>query len=367
MNQLEKLQQWLQDTNTDVAYVSDAVNVNYFTGYGEDPEERILALFVFKDADPFLFVPQLSVEEAKASGIQFDVYGYYDHENPFEIIAEKIKERTKHFNTWAIEKDNLSVSRFQQLQLLFPLASFTQDMSRFIEQTRLIKTPEEIAILKAAGADADYAFKLAFDAIKTGRTEREVVQIVEAQLQEYGVSGFSFPMIVQAGKNAANPHGFPTATKIEPNELILIDLGTIKDGYMSDATRTVAYGEPSDLEKEIHKVCLEANLAAMDAAKPGMLAEDLDKIARDIITDAGFGEYFIHRLGHGLGKSEHEFPSIMEGNKMELQPGMSFSIEPGIYIPGKAGVRIEDSGYMTETGFEPYTHTPKDLLQIPIR
>lgn len=130
---------------------------------------------------------------------------------------------------------------------------------------------------------------------------------------------------------------------------------------MSDATRTVAFGKPDAKSLEIHKVCLEANLTAQAAIKPGITAAELDKIARDVITKAGYGEYFIHRLGHGIGTSEHEFPSIMEGNDMIIKPGMCFSIEPGIYIPGVAGVRIEDCVHVTETGSEAFTHMTKEL------
>lgn len=132
-------------------------------------------------------------------------------------------------------------------------------------------------------------------------------------------------------------------------------------------SRTVAVGKLNDKQKDIYKVCLEAQLAAQNAAKPGMTAEELDKIARDIITAAGYGEYFIHRLGHGMGSSEHEFPSIMEGNQLVLEPGMCFSIEPGIYIPGFAGVRIEDCVHITEDGCEPFTHTTKELLTFLIK
>ena len=176
----------------------------------------------------------------------------------------------------------------------------------------------------------------------------------------------SFDTIVQSGANAADPHGAPTRTKLQPNKLCLFDLGVMYESFASDASRTVAFGKIDDQQQEIYKVCLEAQLKAQAAAKPGVTAEELDHIARKVITDAGYGEYFIHRLGHGLGQSDHEFPSIMEGNKMELQPGMCFSIEPGIYIPGFAGVRIEDCVHITENGCEPFTHTSKELKVIPL-
>lgn len=175
----------------------------------------------------------------------------------------------------------------------------------------------------------------------------------------------SFDTIVQAGADAADPHGGPEQTAIRPGELVLFDLGTNNQGYMSDATRTVAFGGPvSAKAKEIYDVCLEAQLTAQAAVRPGLQAAALDKIARDVIDKAGYGEYFNHRLGHGIGMSTHEFPSIMAGNDMELQPGMCFSIEPGIYVPGVAGVRIEDCVHVTATGCEPFTHTSKAYTTI---
>lgn len=177
----------------------------------------------------------------------------------------------------------------------------------------------------------------------------------------------SFETIVQAGKNAANPHLGPTMNTVQPNELVLFDLGTMHDGYASDSSRTVAYGEPTAKQREIYEVDREAQQAAIEAAKPGITAEELDSMARDIITKAGYGEYFIHRLGHGIGKNVHEYPSIVQGNDLVLEEGMCFSIEPGIYIPGFAGVRIEDCGVVTKDGFETFTHTDKDLKVLPLK
>ena len=185
-------------------------------------------------------------------------------------------------------------------------------------------------------------------------------------MMKAGIMHMSFDTIVQSGANAADPHGAPLKDLIKPNELCLFDLGVVSEGYMSDASRTVAFGKIDDRSKEIYDVCLEAQLAAQDAAKPGITAAELDKIARDVIDKAGYGQYFIHRLGHGIGQSDHEFPSIMEGNDLVLEPGMCFSIEPGIYVPGFSGVRIEDCVHITDTGCDPFTHTSKELRVIEL-
>ena len=172
----------------------------------------------------------------------------------------------------------------------------------------------------------------------------------------------SFETIVLSGARAANPHGMPEDVKIQDNKLLLFDLGVMKNGYASDATRTISIGKPSDFDADIHKIVLEAQMAAMDFVKPGVSALEIDKVARDVITKAGYGEYFVHRLGHGIGMDVHEFPSIGGSEDIIIEEGMCFSDEPGIYIPGKVGVRIEDCLYVTETGCEPLTKTNKELM-----
>lgn len=364
MTKLSQLQTAVNDAKLDAAYLSDPMTIKYLTGFDSDPVERVLALLVFPDHDPFLFAPALEVEAIKDTGWPYDVYGYLDHEHPYAMIAEHIKERVASPSKFGIEQGFLTVERLRALQEQFPKASFDYDLTPTIQHMRLIKTPDEIAKLEENGKWADFAFKTGFNAVKLGATENQIAAEIHYALQQHGVMHMSFDTLIQAGAHAAEPHGATNDTKIENNELILFDLGTSFDGYTSDASRTVAIGTLSNKQKDIYKVCLEAQLAAQDAAKPGVTAAELDKIARDIITKAGYGEYFIHRLGHGMGMTDHEFPSIMEGNNMQLEPGMCFSIEPGIYIPGFAGVRIEDCVHITETGNEPFTHTSKELQYV---
>ena len=364
MNKLSQLRQAVIEAQLDVAYLSDPMTIKYLTGFGSDPIERVLALLVFADHDPFLFAPALEVEAIKDTGWPYDVYGYLDHEQPYAMIAEQVKKRVAAPSRFGIEQGFLTVARLRALQEQFPKASFDYDMTPTIQHMRLIKSPDEIAILEENGKWADFAFKVGFDAVKIGATENQIAAEIHYALQKHGVMHMSFDTLIQAGAHAAEPHGATNDTKIQDNELVLFDLGTNVDGYTSDASRTVAVGTLNDKQKDIYQVCLEAQLAAQEAAKPGMTAAELDKIARDIIDQAGYGEYFIHRLGHGMGMTDHEFPSIMEGNDMLLEPGMCFSIEPGIYIPGFAGVRIEDCIHITKDGNEPFTHTTKELQYV---
>lgn len=362
--QLNRVRQWANDQGVDVAYFSNFQTIQYLTGFGSDPIERVLALVVFPDQDPFLFCPALEVEAVKDTGWPFGVYGYLDHENAYAMIADQIKHRTTKTAKWSIEMGNLTIERFNQLHEQFPTAMFDTDATDFIASLRVIKTPHEIELLNAAGAEADYAFEIGFKAVAAGVPEQRVAAELQYALMKRGVMNMSFETLIQAGAHAAEPHGATSDRKIENNELVLFDLGTVHDGYISDASRTVALGTLNEKQADIYKVCLEAQLAAMDAAKPGITAAELDKVARDIIDHAGYDEYFIHRLGHGMGQSEHEYPSIMEGNDLVLTEGMCFSIEPGIYIPDVAGVRIEDCVHITADGCEPFTHTSKELTYV---
>lgn len=364
MSKLEQIQTWADSQKADLVYVSDPKTIQYLTGFYSDPIERVLALLVFPDQDPFMFAPALEVEAIKDTGFKYPVYGYLDHENPWEKIGAQVNKRNANVKSIALEKTQLSVERLEALKTTFTSATFDLNISPFFEKMRLIKTPDEIEKLNIAGKWADFAFEQGFAAVKAGRSEQQVAADLEYALKQKGIMEMSFDTLVQAGAHAAEPHGATNGTKFENNELILFDLGTVWEGYISDASRTVALGKPTEKQLDIYNVCLEAQLTAQDYAKPGITAASLDKVARDVITKAGYGEYFIHRLGHGMGMSEHEYPSIMEGNDLLLEPGMCFSIEPGIYIPGVAGVRIEDCVHITETGNEPFTHTSKDLTYV---
>jgi Xaa-Pro dipeptidase len=366
VNKIEKIQRWLADNNQDIALITDPKTIQYLTGFYSDPVERVLMMVVFKDKDPFIFGPALESEAIKDTGWTNPVYGYLDHEDPWAMIADQVHARNTDETHFAIEKSQLAVDRLESLESVFSDGDFSANLTPLIEKMRLIKSADEIEKLKIAGKWDDFALQKGFEAVALGKTEDQIAADLQYALMQNGIMELSFPSLVQAGAHAAEPHGATSENQVQNNQLVLFDLGTVWQGYISDASRTVAVGKPDEKSMDIYNVCLEAQLTAQAAAKPGITAEELDKIARDVITKAGYGEYFIHRLGHGMGMSEHEFPSIMEGNKMELQPGMCFSIEPGIYIPNVAGVRIEDCVHITENGSEPFTHTTKELRYVDL-
>lgn len=362
----EKIQEmttWLASNQAEVAYISNPSTIAYFSGFKSEPHERVLALFLSPDNDPFLFTPALEVEEAKNSGWPYDVIGYLDSEDPWKKICSELESRY-HLKRLALEKNDLTVERFEALNGFLPGTDFSLDITPVIQKMQLTKTAAEIDTLLEAGNWADVAFEIGFSAVKEDISEMEIVAEIEYQLKKRGVSHMSFDTTVLAGANAASPHGVPGKQQIKPNELVLFDLGVIWNGYCSDATRTIAYHEPTELQRNIYDIVLEAELTAQAAVKPGITAGQLDEIARGVIESHGYGEYFNHRLGHGIGTTVHEFPSLITGNDLVIEEGMCFSIEPGIYIPEQVGVRIEDCIYVTETGCVPFTKTAKELLVL---
>ncbi len=360
------LQKYMVAENIDLVYMDNPTAVAYFTNFESNPHERIVA-YVVSQNDHFLFVPSLERAEAESQSNVSKVFTYTDDENPWAIIGENGHKIASNIQKVSVDEKTLTVERWFKLQQTFSSATDTtewSDISNFIEQTRVIKEDDEIKKMSRAGELADEAIQIGMDFLEEGITELEVVAQIELEMKKRGVSEMSFSTLVLFGEHAANPHGNPGDRKLNQNEFVLFDLGVIYKGYASDATRTIAFGEVDEHKQKIYEIVLEANRTAQAAVKPGMRAAELDQIARKIITDAGYGEYFNHRLGHGIGKTAHEFPSINSTSDIILEPGMCFSIEPGIYIQGDVGIRIEDCVYVTETGCEPFTFLDKELTTI---
>ncbi|MCL6570162.1 MAG: Xaa-Pro peptidase family protein [Bacillus sp. (in: Bacteria)] len=364
MNQrLKKLQSWMKENEIEVSFLTSTENVFYLSGYYTDPHERLLALAVFQEKEPILVCPGMEVLDAKRSGWDHEILGYSDIENPWELILTSINKRMKGILKAAIEKEHMNVERYEQFSMLFPKALFVSADEK-LGKLRMIKDAKELKIIEEACALADYAVEVGVSEIKEGKTELEVLNAIEYALKLKGVTEMSFATMVLTGANAASPHGTPGSTKIQKGDLVLFDLGVVVDRYCSDITRTVAYGDINDKQKEIYDTVLKAQLAAIDASKPGATAAEVDLSSRRIITDAGYGDYFPHRLGHGLGIGVHEYPSLTETNQLILEEGMVYTIEPGIYVPDVAGVRIEDDLFMTSDGAKILTKFPKTLQII---
>lgn len=367
MTPLKKFQHGLKKQNIDLSIITSPQLINYLIGYASEPNERILSLFV-SDSQAILFTPSLESDDAK-SIVSIPVYDYDDGMNPWKVINEDVLSHFHPIHTVGIDYESLTVDKYFSIQSLLPKGHY-QDIGSMMNQIKVIKSKEEKEALMAAGKLADQAVQIGINTLKVGITETEVVAKIEYEMKKLGVSEMSFPTMVLFGDHAGSPHGEVSDRKLKENEFVLFDLGVIYNGYASDMTRTVFFGsetEISDRQKEIYQVVLDAQVTPQKQVKPGILASNLDQLSRQIIEDAGYGQYFIHRLGHGIGQTAHEFPSIDSSNQDRLEAGMCFSIEPGIYIPGEIGIRIEDCVYLTDEGAESFTQFDKSLLYIDVK
>lgn len=363
LKKIEEISKWLKENKIDAAFITSTENVLYLTGFPCKPHERLLAVFIFPDQDPLLIVPQLDVEDAQRSEWKFEVMGISDTENPWAKISETIKQRKIRVDTLAIETDHLVYNRMSGLDKIFSRPIYIS-AEEIIWSMRMIKSKDEIMKMREAARGADYAIEIGIKEIAVGKSEMEILAAIEYQLKREGISKMSFDTMVLTGTNGASPHGVPGNTRIKRGDLVMFDLGVVIDGYCSDITRTVAFGEPNEKQRSIYETVLKAQVAACNAVKPGKTCAEIDLTARNIISEAGYGEFFPHRLGHGLGMSVHEVPSVTSVNQLVLQEGIAFTIEPGIYVPGIAGVRIEDDVIVTEDSVEIFTQYPKEFIII---
>ena len=256
------------------------------------------------------------------------------------------------------EADHFTYGRFEDLAKKLN-GREPKPMRRLVEALREAKDEDEQAKLRASAALNDRVFARLLEQLEPGRDEKSLAWEIETAARQLGAEKTAFPPIVASGPRSAHPHAEPTDRKLQEGDQVKIDLGIQLDGYCSDMTRTVFLGEPTDKQREIYSICLRAQQAALDAAGPGMKAVDLDATAREIIEQAGYGEQFGHGLGHGVGLNVHEAPRLGKTSEDVLRPGMAITIEPGIYIEGWGGVRIEDLVLITEDGIEVLSHAPK--------
>jgi Xaa-Pro aminopeptidase len=276
---------------------------------------------------------------------------------PEEVAAQVKKLGIKKLG---FEEDFLTYSSFKVYDK--EIDAELVPISGIIENLRLIKTDAELKILKVAADIADAAFKHILDFLRPGKTELEISNELEFFMRRAGATSSSFDTIVASGHRSALPHGVASDKVIEAGDIVTMDYGCYYNGYVSDITRTVAVGEPDTKLKEIYEIVLEAQLRGMAGIKPGMTGKQADAVTRDYITEKGYGEYFGHSTGHGIGLEIHEGPALSMKSDVILEPGMVVTCEPGIYIPGLGGVRIEDDTLITKDHNEALTHSTKELI-----
>jgi Xaa-Pro aminopeptidase len=276
-------------------------------------------------------------------------------------LAEVCREQ--HLARIGFEKNDVTIQQFEKFQDEFSGCGLRPVMG-LVESLRLIKDVEEIALIQEAAVVAGAAFGYVLGLIYPGQTEREIASQIDYFLRSRGDGPPAFETIVAAGERGAMPHGRATPSEIRIGQLIVMDFGASYHGYMSDITRTVCVGHSDARQRYIYEVVLEAQLTGLNAVRPGVTASQVDEAARRVITEAGYGDYFTHSLGHGVGLNIHEAPRLAPGQEITLKAGIVVTVEPGIYIPGWGGVRIEDTVLVTETGCEVLTPVTKDFLVI---
>lgn len=351
---INEIVEYITRNELDAFWISSPKNIEYLTGFKCDPHERVLGLCIKSNGDVSILCPMLEENAAKKKTKNISIMGYMDTENAFE----KFKTLTGELKKIAIESNHLTVERLRLLQEHMMVEGYGM-AEQYLKNMRKYKSEEEIENIRNAASLADKAMAVAKENLKEGITELELKTIIDTEMKKLGVKNMSFDTMVLFGKNAADPHGESGKTKLQKGDYALFDLGCDYEGYASDETRTMAFGEVSEEAKKIYDIVYRANTEAIKAVKPGVKFSDLDKIARDIITEAGYGEYFTHRLGHGMGLEVHEYPDVSSTTHDLLEEGMVFTIEPGIYVPEVAGVRLEDDILVTKNGYEVLTKYPK--------
>ncbi len=361
---LEKARRLMREQGVDALMLTGGTSMVYFTGIGWGLSERLLAAFVPVSGRPFLVTPKFEEERAMeqvalgpmAGGA--DVYAWEENDDPYALIANGLRSRGLTAATIAVEETvrwqfSNGVSKLPAVRLT--------DGTPVTAGCRMVKDAHELALMRHASAVTLKAYEAAWKSLKEGMTQSEFARLVSLAHTQLGFSGAAG---VQVGKYSALPHGSATPQVVREGSILLIDGGCKVEGYSSDISRTFVLGTPTQRMKDVFEIEHRAQSAALAAAKPGLACEVVDAAARKVIVDAGFGpdyKYFSHRVGHGMGMDGHEWPYLVRGNKLPLAPGMVFSDEPGIYIPGEFGVRLEDDMVITETGAELFTPQSESL------
>lgn len=352
----EKIQQVLTDCHADAVLVSDGKNMRYLSGF----RGATGYLYLSKDRR-ILLTDSRYTTMAQEEAPDFEVRELVPGRGYGQMLAQIIgEEQAVHV---AYEDANLLCVDYRRLQeacgghLDIPLGAA-------LDRLRRVKDDWELTYLAKAEEIGDQAFAHILDVLRPGMTELQVAAELEYFMKMHGAEDLSFETIAASGPHSAMPHAMPSERRLEKGDFLTMDFGCVYRGYCSDMTRTVVIGKTNEKQREIYHVVLEAQLAALDALKGGVRGCDIDRIARDIITRAGYGSYFGHSLGHSVGLFIHEMPALSARCEELILPGMIETVEPGIYLPGFGGVRIEDMVAVTEDGCRNLTGSPKELIEL---
>src|SRR6266566_2635687 len=357
---IARAQDELKTRKLDLLVVEPSTNFQYFASYNPGRSERLILLMIPANGAPAIVCPSFEVERIKRNTVISDARGWEEQEDPWLLVtkaAQQMKPRGR-AGVVAVEP---TTSYQSYVRLTTKLRGWIpRDGSAVTERLRIIKSPEEITLIRQAIAATEASIAATFSQLAIGMSERDVSALLSREMASRGSPGGG---LVQFGQSSALPHGGPSAGRLTRETVVLIDAGSRVEGYTSDITRTIWFGDaPPDEFKKVYNIVHDAQTAAIANAKPGVTqCQEVDRAARKVISDGGYGQYFTHRLGHGIGLDGHEPPYLVEGNETRMENGMTFTIEPGIYQLGKFGVRIEDDCLMTDNGVEVLSHRPAKI------
>jgi D-alanyl-D-alanine dipeptidase len=354
---MERAGRAAQDAGLAGVLVTPGPDLLYLTGYAPMAiTERLTMLVISPDSEPAMVVPTLERPDAESApgSSKLTLTGWSDGSDPYEAAASRLDPQGR----YAIS-DAAWAMHLLGLQSRLPESEYVA-MTEVLPMLRAVKDADELERMTAAGEAADAAFYDILEVQFADRKETDIGADLAEALEAHGHSEVDFT-VVGSGPNGANPHHDVGGRVIEEGDMVVLDFGGLKDGYSSDTTRTVHVGEPTEEERKVHEIVREAQQAGYDAVRPGIACQEIDRAARAVIADAGYGEQFIHRVGHGIGLTSHEPPYMVEGEEHLLEPGICFSIEPGIYLRDRFGVRIEDIVTVIEGGARRLNNTPREL------
>ncbi len=356
---LGRLREALGAERLDGVLLLPGANFTYYTGIEKGQSERPLVLFLPEGGMPFLLVPRLE-EAATREALPYEATAIvYTDEEGYEKAFAALGARLSGKRI-GVEVRNMRLLEAWQVEAHAP-GCHLEAIDPVLSQLRMVKDREEIAAIREAVRITQAGLQAIRERIRPGQSERDVQQALHLELLRCGAQGLGFDPLILSGPRAALPHAGASDRELEPGDCLILDFGARVGTYAADITRTFAIGEAHPRREGIYEVVLQANAAARRTAGPGVMAGEVDQAARAVIEDAGYGPFFTHRTGHGLGLEIHEPPYIVAGDATRLEPGMTFTIEPGIYLPGEAGVRIEDDVVITQGGCESLTTFPREL------
>ncbi len=359
LDRVESVRRGLERVGADAAVFGLSSNLRYLTGFTDEPGERLLCLIVEREAEPTFVVPELYADEVcdHASGIAMRVWS--DGEDPVALLSDVATDLADGAGRILLD-DTLWATFALSIQDAFPNRKFGL-AAEVMEELRMRKEEAEIGSMARAGDIADRAYLAVTSRAVSGLSEIELAGRLEAEMLAAGAEGIAFQTLVASGPNSALPHHRAGTRRIETGDVVILDFGCRVAGYCSDVSRTVVCGEANPELLRVHEAVRRAHAAARNAVRVGSMAAAVDRAARDVLVEGGYGDRFVHRTGHGIGLDVHEPPYIVEGNERRLEEGMTFSIEPGAYFPGRFGVRIEDVVAVTGEGTLAMTRAPHEL------